>query len=111
MRLFIAEKPSLARAIADALPGPQTKRRGSIECGGDDVVAWCAGHILELAEPEQYAPEYKTWRLEHLPIVPTHQRYRHTNLGSVPNAIRYRSKVSLSPRVRSGNTRDMCSFT
>lgn len=70
MRLFIAEKPSLARAIADALPGQQTKRRGFIECGREDVVAWCAGHILELAEPEQYAPEYKTWRLDHLPIVP-----------------------------------------
>ena len=71
MRLFIAEKPSLARAIADALPGPQTKRRDFIECGPEDVVAWCAGHILELAEPEKYSPEYKEWRLEHLPIAPT----------------------------------------
>jgi DNA topoisomerase-3 len=39
MRLFIAEKPSLARAIADALPGPQARRRDFIECGRDDVVA------------------------------------------------------------------------
>ncbi|MEO8211610.1 MAG: toprim domain-containing protein, partial [Myxococcales bacterium] len=70
MRLFIAEKPSLARAIAEALPGQQTKRRGFIECGREDVVAWCAGHILELTEPEKYAPEYKTWRLDHLPIAP-----------------------------------------
>lgn len=71
MRLFIAEKPSLARAIADVLPGPQQKRSGFIECGRGDVVTWCAGHILELAEPEAYRPEYKTWTLEHLPIVPT----------------------------------------
>jgi DNA topoisomerase-3 len=71
MRLFIAEKPSLARAIADGLPGPQTKRRDFIECGKEDVVAWCAGHILELAAPETYSPEYKAWRLEHLPIAPT----------------------------------------
>ena len=70
MRLFIAEKPSLARAIADALPGQQRKRASFIECGRDDVVAWCAGHILALAEPEAYAPEYKAWRLEHLPIAP-----------------------------------------
>ena len=70
MRLFIAEKPSLARAIADALPGQQKKRASFIECGRDDVVAWCAGHILALAEPEAYAPEYKAWRLEHLPISP-----------------------------------------
>src|SRR5258708_8243023 len=70
MRLFIAEKPSLARAIADALPGPQTRRRAFIECGREDVVAWCAGHVLELVEPERYAPEYKAWRIDHLPIVP-----------------------------------------
>lgn len=71
MRLFIAEKPSLARAIADALPGPQTKRRNFIECGRKDVVAWCSGHILELVEPEHYAPQLKAWRIEDLPIVPT----------------------------------------
>jgi DNA topoisomerase-3 len=69
MRLFIAEKPSLARAIADALPAPQRRARLHIECGSD-VVAWCAGHILAMAPPEAYADEYKTWRLEHLPIAP-----------------------------------------
>jgi DNA topoisomerase-3 len=74
MRLFIAEKPSLARAIADALPGSQIRRRDFIECGRDDVVAWCAGHILELAEPEEYDPRYRTWRLDQLPIVPTEWR-------------------------------------
>src|SRR4051812_2588838 len=72
MRLFIAEKPSLARAIADVLPGPQQKRAGFIECGRGDIVTWCAGHILELAEPEAYRPEYKTWSIEHLPISPEH---------------------------------------
>ena len=70
MRLFIAEKPSLARAIADALPAPQKRERLHIECGDRDVVAWCAGHILQTAPPEAYAGEYKTWRLEHLPIAP-----------------------------------------
>ncbi len=70
MRLFIAEKPSLARAIADALPAPQKRARLHIECGGSDVVAWCAGHILKTAPPEAYAGQYKTWRLEHLPITP-----------------------------------------
>jgi DNA topoisomerase-3 len=69
-RLFIAEKPSLARAIADALPGPRQKRQGYIEFDTGDVVTWCAGHILELAEPEAYRPEYKTWSANHLPIVP-----------------------------------------
>lgn len=70
MRLFIAEKPSLARAIAEVLPHPHVKKGSYIECGTSDVVAWCAGHILELAAPEEYAAEYKTWSLQHLPIVP-----------------------------------------
>ena len=38
MRLFIAEKPSLARAIADVLPAPQRRSRTHIECGSRDVV-------------------------------------------------------------------------
>jgi DNA topoisomerase-3 len=69
MRLFIAEKPSLARAIADALPAPASRARHHIACG-DDVVAWCAGHILRMAPPEAYGDEHKTWRLDALPIVP-----------------------------------------
>jgi DNA topoisomerase-3 len=70
MRLFIAEKPSLARAIADVLPGPRQCRDGYLECGAGDVVAWCAGHILELAPPDAYDAAFKQWRLEHLPIAP-----------------------------------------
>jgi DNA topoisomerase-3 len=71
MRLFIAEKPSLARAIADVLPAPQRRSRTHIECGAHDVVAWCAGHILQPAPPEAYGDRYKTWRLDALPIAPT----------------------------------------
>ncbi len=71
-RLFIAEKPSLARAIADVLPQP--RRLGNyIECGSD-VVAWCAGHILELADADAYDPDFKQWKLEHLPISPSEWR-------------------------------------
>jgi DNA topoisomerase III len=69
-RLFIAEKPSLARAITEVLPAPHQRRDGYYECGDTDLVAWCAGHILELAAPDAYDAEYKQWRLEHLPIVP-----------------------------------------
>ena len=70
MRLFIAEKPSLARAIAEVLPEPRQRRDGYFECGSSDIVTWCAGHILELAAPEAYDPEFKQWRLDHLPITP-----------------------------------------
>ena len=70
MRLFIAEKPSLARAIANALPQPSQQRIGYITAANGDVVTWCVGHILSLAEPEAYNPNYKQWRLGHLPIMP-----------------------------------------
>lgn len=68
MRLFIAEKPSLARAIADRL-GKGSKDNGCIKCG-DDVVTWCFGHLLEPCYPEDYKPEYSFWQREHLPIIP-----------------------------------------
>ncbi|MDK7280727.1 DNA topoisomerase III [Haemophilus seminalis] len=70
MRLFIAEKPSLARAIADVLPKPHQRGDGFIKCGDNDVVTWCVGHLLEQAEPDAYDPKFKQWRLEHLPIIP-----------------------------------------
>lgn len=70
MRLFIAEKPSLARAIADVLPAPRRRASDHIECGGGNIVAWCVGHILETAPPAHYSASFETWRLEDLPIVP-----------------------------------------
>ncbi|WP_188149602.1 DNA topoisomerase III [Teredinibacter waterburyi] len=70
MKLYIAEKPSLGRAIADALPKPHQRGEGFIRVGNGDVVSWCIGHLLEQAEPEAYNSAYKQWRLEHLPIVP-----------------------------------------
>lgn len=70
MRLFLAEKPSLARAIAEVLPKPHTKGDGYIQCGEHDVVTWCIGHLLEQAEPDAYDERFKMWRMEHLPIIP-----------------------------------------
>ncbi|MDG6858818.1 DNA topoisomerase III [Glaesserella parasuis] len=70
MRLFIAEKPSLGRAIADVLPKPHTRGDGFIQCGEDNVVTWCIGHLLEQAEPDVYDERFKMWRMEHLPIIP-----------------------------------------
>ena len=70
MKLYIAEKPSLGRAIAAALPKPHKKQQGYIEVGNGDVVTWCIGHLLEQADPEAYDPSYAKWQLEHLPIIP-----------------------------------------
>ena len=70
MRLIIAEKPSLGRAIADVLPKPLKKHEGYIESASGDFVTWCVGHLLEQSEPDSYDPAYKQWRMEHLPIIP-----------------------------------------
>ena len=70
MILYIAEKPSLGRAIADVLPKPHKKGEGFVRAGNGDVVTWCIGHLLEQAEPDAYDPAYKKWTLESLPIVP-----------------------------------------
>jgi DNA topoisomerase-3 len=73
--LYIAEKPSVGRAIADALPKPHQKGDGFITVATGDVVTWCIGHLLEQAEPEAYNPEYKKWKTEHLPIIPSEWKY------------------------------------
>ena len=70
MILYIAEKPSLGRAVADVLPKPHKKGDGFIEAGNGDVVSWCIGHLLEQAQPEAYDPDYKKWVIDHLPIIP-----------------------------------------
>lgn len=70
MILYIAEKPSVGRAVADVLPKPQQKGDGYIKVGSGDIVTWCIGHLLEQAEPDAYNPDYKKWKKEHLPIIP-----------------------------------------
>jgi len=78
MRLFIAEKPSVAKAIAGEL-GVTGKGDGFIECG-QDKITWCFGHMLEQAGPDEYTPDdvpcspttgKKLWRVDELPIIPT----------------------------------------
>lgn len=68
MRLYIAEKPNMAREIAGCLKNPQTGR-GFIKTD-DGIVTWLVGHVLQQATPEAYDAKYKFWRAEDLPIVP-----------------------------------------
>lgn len=87
MRLFIAEKPSVARAIAQALGTLDTKKKGQIVCENDTVVTWCFGHMYHLAEPDSYTGDVpvsaktgkKLWRWEELPIIPTEWKLEATN--------------------------------
>ncbi|MEC0668092.1 DNA topoisomerase III [Priestia flexa] len=66
--LVLAEKPSVARDLARVLGCTQMKK-GYIE-GPEYVVTWALGHLVELQTPEDYDNQYKTWRMEDLPIMP-----------------------------------------
>ena len=66
MKLIIAEKPSLGRSIADAIPGTASGRDPIRK--GDYCITWLYGHILSLKEPQDYNKAYAKWSLEQLPI-------------------------------------------
>ena len=68
MRLFIAEKPSLALAIANGL-GIKSKKDGYFD-GGENIVTFCYGHIMQQCSPDEYDEKYKQWKMETLPIIP-----------------------------------------
>lgn len=76
--LYIAEKPSLGRAIAEGL-GIVRRENGFFVCRNGTTVTWCFGHLLEQAEPDAYLPDdlpttkrgKKMWRLRDLPVIPT----------------------------------------
>jgi DNA topoisomerase-3 len=67
--LVIAEKPSVGRDLARTLPGQYMKHEGYLE-SDSHVVSWAVGHLVQLAEPDEYDPKYKKWRMADLPIVP-----------------------------------------
>src|ERR1044071_4713234 len=67
--LVIAEKPSVGRDLTRVLPGAFAKHEGYLE-SESHVVTWAVGHLVQLAEPDEYDPKYKKWRMADLPIVP-----------------------------------------
>ena len=69
MKLYIAEKASIGRALAEVLPGPRKKMDNAVKCGSD-IVAWASGHLLELYMPEDYDERYKSWNRSTLLYVP-----------------------------------------
>ena len=76
--LVIAEKPSVGQDLARVLPGPFQKHMGAGERttrwleGPEHLVTWAVGHLVQLAEPDEYDDKYKKWRMADLPIVPRH---------------------------------------
>ncbi|SEN70641.1 DNA topoisomerase-3 [bacterium A37T11] len=69
MKVCIAEKPSVAKDIAQVI-GATARMDGYYEGNGYQVT-WTFGHLCTLKEPHDYVPEWKSWRLELLPIIPT----------------------------------------
>lgn len=68
MKVCIAEKPSVAREIALVL-GATSSKNGYFEGNGYQVT-WTFGHFCTLKEPHEYAPQWKRWSLEYLPMIP-----------------------------------------
>ena len=73
--LIIAEKPSVARDIVGALPGSFDEHKNFYE-SDDYVVTFAVGHLLELSDPEDYDPAWKSWKLDNLPIIPEEFKVR-----------------------------------
>lgn len=73
MKLVIAEKPSVAKSIANVL-GADERQDGYLE-GNGYLVSWCYGHLIELAQPGSYGEAYKKWNYESLPILPSPWKY------------------------------------
>ena len=73
MNLVIAEKPSVAKSIADVI-GANSRKDGYME-GNDYFVTWCVGHLVEFASADYYDEKYAKWKYEDLPILPEEWRY------------------------------------
>ncbi|MBE6081146.1 DNA topoisomerase III [Acidilutibacter cellobiosedens] len=70
--LVLAEKPSVGRDIGRVLKCNR-KGNGYLE-GNKYIVTWALGHLVTLADPEQYEERYKTWRIDDLPILPSQMK-------------------------------------
>jgi DNA topoisomerase III len=75
--LVIAEKPSVGQDLAKVLPGPFQKHTGAGDKtarwleGPEHIISWAVGHLVQLAEPDEYDDKFKKWRMADLPIVPS----------------------------------------
>jgi len=76
-KLYITEKPSVADSFASVLGLKILKSdRGRGYAENDSaIIGWCFGHLVTMAYPEVYDPAYKSWRVEHLPIIPKEYKY------------------------------------
>ena len=74
-RVFIAEKPSVAREFANSLDMRFTSKEGYMEAE-DTIVTWCVGHLVTMCYPDAYDPKYKKWSLSTIPFLPEKYKYQ-----------------------------------
>lgn len=72
IRVVLAEKPSVGRELARVLKADK-KKEGYME-GNGTVVTWALGHLIELAQPQEYDKKLETWKMEDLPMLPEQMR-------------------------------------
>jgi DNA topoisomerase-3 len=75
-QLILTEKPSVARDFAKALGVASAKTSEGYLENDRFVITWAIGHLVELLEPEDYDPAWKTWNLDTLPMLPETIRYK-----------------------------------
>lgn len=68
MRVFLAEKREVALAIAKCINPNYQSKNGHFDCGNNQIVTWCLGHLLKLTDPEDHDERYKDWDLDLLPM-------------------------------------------
>lgn len=68
-KLWIFEKPNVAKAVISVLPKPHVAKNGYYETG-DGIVTWAFGHIFEQLQPPEYDAKYSKWDLDILPVIP-----------------------------------------
>lgn len=73
-KLFIAEKPSVARQFADALKMKGGAKDGYIE-NDEYIVTWCVGHLVGMSYPEAYDSALAKWNWDTIPFIPTEYKY------------------------------------
>ncbi len=73
-KLFIAEKPSVAREFANALKVNTASRDGYLE-GADVIVTWCVGHLVTMSYPDAYDERLKRWSFDTIPFLPENYKY------------------------------------
>lgn len=72
-KLILAEKPSVAKNIADATDA--VRKNGYFE-GQDYIITWAFGHLLQLYDAKDYDPEMKSWKMEKFPYIPGEFHYK-----------------------------------